>query len=439
MKQKLSAVVMLLLLVGLLAGLNAASYVQKEKTPDSEVVPNRSSFNSGATGTQALYTLLTETGRKTVRWQDSTAALATTKIGLPSVFVVIGSLRREFTDVEIEELLRWVSVGGRLIIIDREPNEKLVTTTSNWSIAVKPQDTGNPALFSSDPADQKQMTADTSAVKPVQPTVFTQDVNAIQPSRFTASIGIMPIGDGDQAPVSYGEVTSPSQIDPLVHFAHEGRNVVVDAPFGEGRIVAVSDPYVVSNGGIALADNAQFAINLVSVGDGIIAFDEFHQGYGTDNNRFLQFFEGTPVIPIFLQAAALVGFFFFSQSRRFARPVPEPEPDRLSKLEYVGAMAELQNRTKAYDLAIENIYKDFRRRVTRYVGLDNFTATIADIARLAAERSGIDEAEIAATMFMCEEIIRGEPTNRREVLQLACTLRAMEQKLGLTRTGKTRI
>jgi hypothetical protein len=45
---------------------------------------------------------------------------------------------------------------------------------------------------------------------------------------------------------------------------------------------------------------------------------------------------------------------------RFARALPANEPNRLFKLEYVSAMAELQRRTKVYDLAIENIYNEFR-------------------------------------------------------------------------------
>ena len=131
--------------------------------------------------------------------------------------------------------------------------------------------------------------------------------------------------------------------------------------------------------------------------------------------------------------------FFFSQSRRFGRPVPEAEPDRLSKLEYVAAMAELQNRTKAFDLAVENIYNDFRRRATRYFGLDNFTAKSIDIAALIAERTGLDRATVGDTLFKCEEIIRGEPTNKREVLQLVDALHSIEEKLGMTRSARTRI
>src|SRR5580765_4065725 len=138
MKQKLLIFLFLILMAALLVGLNAASYTQKQKTPDSESAPNRSTFNNGATGTQAFYSLLSETGRKVVRWQESPAALVTAKANKPAVFVVTGKLRREFTSPETDDLLRWVSEGGRLVIIDREPPEALVTTTANWKLTVKP-------------------------------------------------------------------------------------------------------------------------------------------------------------------------------------------------------------------------------------------------------------------------------------------------------------
>ena len=62
MKQKLFVILVLGFLIALLAVLNAATYVQKEKVPDTEFAPNRSTYNPGSTGTQAFYTLLSETG-----------------------------------------------------------------------------------------------------------------------------------------------------------------------------------------------------------------------------------------------------------------------------------------------------------------------------------------------------------------------------------------
>ncbi|MEQ1922515.1 MAG: hypothetical protein ABL952_08400, partial [Pyrinomonadaceae bacterium] len=156
-------------------------------------------------------------------------------------------------------------------------------------------------------------------------------------------------------------------------------------------------------------------------------------------NRFLQFFAGTPVVAIFLQAVVLIGLVFFSQSRRFARAVPEPEPDRLSKLEYVAAMAELQQRTRAFDLAIENIYTDFRRRVSRLLGLDNLTVKAHELSVAIADRSGLDRQRTEDILFKCEEIIRGEPTNKREVVELTTALREIEAKLGIRRAVEKKI
>ncbi len=101
-------------------------------------------------------------------------------------------------------------------------------------------------------------------------------------------------------------------------------------------------------------------------------------------------------------------------------------------------MAELQQRTKAFDLAIENIYSDFRRRVARLVGVDNFTTSRQDLAKLIAERANLNAGEIENLMFKCEDIIRGEPTNKKEVLQIISRLREIEEILGLQRRKKVK-
>jgi hypothetical protein len=447
MKQRLILFLMIVGLVGVLVLLNALTYVQTQKEPDSELHPNRSTYNPGATGTQAFYTLLSETGRKPVRWQDSPEGLTNTT-NKPSVFVVVGAMRREFTENDATSLLRWVSQGGRLVVIDREPPQDLKTSTANWKIDVS----SDPAveLFSVDPTDQKQMTTSTDAAKPIQPTVFTNGVNAVQPSRFSGWVSFERLngdgqstgyGTGSDAPlkevrVVEGDVHEPSSGAPVVHVAGDQKNLLVDVPFGSGQVVYLTDPYIVSNAGINIVDNAQLAINIVSTNGGTIAFDEYHQGYGSNANRLFQYFEGTPVIAIFVQCVLLVGLIFISQSRRFARPLPETEPDRLSKLEYVTAMAELQMRTKAYDLAMENIFIDFRRRVTRGLGVDNLTSTRNEVAQAIAERLTIDSYAVNELFSKCEAIAQGEPTKKAEVIDLAARLREIEDKLGIKRNPR---
>ena len=153
MRQKLFIFLTLIGLVVILIGLNAATYVQKQKWPDSEFMPNRSTYNPGTTGTQAFYSLLSETGRKVVRWQEPPDALRTARKNKPKVFVVIGSLKRQFTEVEAVDLYQWVSEGGRLVIIDREPGDELIRDTTNWKIHFLPAN--DDGLYGVDPAGPK--------------------------------------------------------------------------------------------------------------------------------------------------------------------------------------------------------------------------------------------------------------------------------------------
>lgn len=502
MRQKLFIFLGLILLALVLVGLNVASYVQKEKYPDNESNPNRSTYNTGSTGARAFFDLLNETGRRAERWQEPPLALMSKGKAAPKTFVIIGQLKREFTDEEREQLLRWVAAGGRLVIIDREPHPHLISTTANWSIKTVPTENSG---FGIDPSNQQQMTDKVIAGKSIQPSIYTRNVNAVQPSRFASSVKLeffgaqetkgkakisstsappkeenprviraatpKPIyqndddededeppppkstssnaisgqggGTGPQAPpkaiaTPTPEVETAAQNAPVVHLANKEKTLLVDFPYGEGEIVYLTDPFMVSNTGINLVDNAQMAINAVAARGGGIAFDEYHQGYGANENRMLAYFAGTPMVAIFVQIVLLIGVVLFTQSRRFARALPANEPNRLSKLEYVSAMAELQQRTKAYDLALENIYSEFRRTMTRFVGADNFQTPRHNLARLIAEKGNLDAGELENLMFKCEEIIAGEPTSKKEVLNLTSRLREIEEKLGLKRQRTTR-
>src|SRR5687768_5014816 len=136
MKEKFLIFSALIVLIIVLVGLNAASYVQQEKIPDSEIMPNRSSYNVGATGTRAFYDLLAETGRNVTRWQEPPSALLKYEADSPRTFVVIGKTLREFEEKEITDLQEWVTGGGRLVLIDRAPPGEFIKTSANWNISV---------------------------------------------------------------------------------------------------------------------------------------------------------------------------------------------------------------------------------------------------------------------------------------------------------------
>lgn len=456
MRQRLAIIITLVVVVGLLVLLNAASYVKLEPTADSEMSPDRSTLNAGATGTRAFYDFLHESGYQVARWRESTASLLSFNGPKPATIVVIGRTLVSFSDSESKELLQWVAGGGRLVIIDRSPDHALLPSSGAWT--VQPHLASFP-WSDIDPTDFEQMTSGVKPVPPSQLTMLARDVKEILPSRFAGTITATPARKsaakdqhkaGDDAalsddsessdtppretdyvqePTAKGETTKVSPA-PVLNFNQESGALVVEYPHGNGRIVLLSDPFIVANNGISRADNLQLAINIVTGKGGLVAFDEFHQGRSATHNALIQYFEGTPVLAICGQFALIGLMVIWSRGKRFARPLPLPRVDRRSSLEFVDSMAELQQRARAHDLALENIYGRVRRVLVRHAGL-NQSSPRAEIATRVAMRSGMNQQKLETLMRNCEDAINGAPTNAKESLRMVSQLRQIESALGL--------
>ena len=494
----LTIVVVLIVLVAL----NAAAYVRVEEEADTELSPNRSTANAGPTGTRALYDFLAQSDYKVVRWTDPVAALLNKSTLKPATFVVVGTLRTQYKEGEAQAVRHWVEEGGRLVIIDRQPDSNLLPSAGIWYVTPELVEYPSPSVR---PEDVESMTAGIKAVAPAQPTLLTRDVEQIAPSRFAARLhiistkaatgtlinrrggfgpgqrrreatptpatvedkdddlwteedteaspedteapaptpepsqGVGPVvvrnPDASSTPPAVAEGAGGISPAPVEHFrdGREGEGaLLVDYAYGRGRIIILSDPFIVSNGGLSRADNLQLAVNIVSSAgaEGIIAFDEYHQGLGAMRNRTLSYFAGTPVVGIFAQAAFILIAVMWSRGRRFARPLPAPRIDRRSNLEFVASMAELQQRARAYDLAIENVYTRTRRALARYAGTPA-TVSYREIAARVAARSGKNREMIETLMRECEDAIAGAPITARQTLALVARLRELERDLGI--------
>lgn len=445
MKERLFIVLSLVLIVGALVGLNAASYAPVEREPDNEARPNRSTYNAGASGTRAFYDFLRETNRPVARWQEKTSKLLDAGGANPKTFVIIGEPPRDFEKQEINDLLKWTAQGNKLVIISRDPKKELLPASGNW----QPEIVKTSLEISADSSNVNEMTKDVTAARAVQPSVLTANVDSVLPSKFASSVNFKSLAEAraddankddaaqnDKSNFENYDYEAPEEYAMFAPVAHvsaaQNRTILADYNYGAGRIIVLTDPYIVSNGGIESVDNLRLATNIVTSGNGLIAFDEFHQGYGASGNSFLNFFAGTPLPAIALQIALLVALAVYTRGRRFARALPAPNPDRRSKLEYVQAMAELQRRTKAYDLALENIYGRVRRELARFAGVDGATESTILAARVA-ERSRLKKDDLIQLFKDCEDVIHGERTNDKIALSLAARLREIERELGFSR------
>jgi hypothetical protein len=458
MRQRLGIIITILLAIGILIAINSAAYVSEEEQQDSELSPNRSSYNAGPTGTRALYDFLSESGYKVMRWREAPDRLLGTAGEKIQSLVIIGPPRVSIEKEEAKSLLGWVARGGRLVIIDRRPEDYLLPASGEWKVTT--EFLSFPG-FGVDPSHPEQVTEGVQPIHPVLPTLLTRAVESVMPSKFFSSIKFFasrkesrkesdqkstsenegaddealdepprPADSGFGPRVTIADSSSSSSPAPVVHLMAGNTVVLLDYPHGKGRIILLSDPFIVANDGIGLKDNLQLAINLLSTSDGLIAFDEFHQGRAATHNAFVSYFAGTPVLAICGQLALLILLVLWTRGRRFARPLPLPKVDRRSSLEFVASMAELQQRARAFDLAIENIYSRTRRVLARYAGVDYNTSRGEIAARIAA-RSTLSAHQVETLMRQSEDAINGEAISERQSIQLVKRLREVEGALGL--------
>ncbi len=435
MRQKLGFILTIGAIIVVLVVINSISYVSEEKRADSELTPNRSTYHAGPTGTRALYDLLSESGYGVMRWRETPEKLLTQdKV---QTFVIVGHTRLAVEQDEAGHLQHWASRGGQLVIVDRRPPQYLLPASGSWTITTQFSDF---SFFEADPSKPEEMTANVKAVNRVQPTLLTQNVEAVMPSRFAAAISFesKKLAEEeseseeatDTVQIPEEEASSQISLAPVVHLKGQRGPLLLDYPYGAGRIILLSDPYIVSNGGISLEDNLRLAMNVLTSADGLIAFDEYHQGRGATSNAFVSYFSGTPVLALFGQGLLIILLVIWTRGRRFARPLPLARVDRRSSLEFVASMAEVQQRARAFDLAVENIYSRTRRVLARYAGVD-YNSPRTEIAARVASRSTIDPHQLEVLMRQCEEAINGQPISERQSILLVKRLREIEGKLGL--------
>jgi hypothetical protein len=389
MKRNASALLLVLAVFLALIAINFFFAVSTEDQQENEQNGSRSSYRASPYGTLAFYTLLEESGYSVTRLEDPFTELGR-RSDLSAIVIIAPPERYNPTSEEFDSLMDWISGGGLLVVIDRQIDLTLEQMTA-----------------------KTERLPDQDRVRPLQPTDYVRGIGAVELSDFAARVK-----------VTAGNVA--------YHMGDDEAAVLADVSYGGGRIVMLTDPYVVANNGIAKADNVMLALNLFTYRrSGLIAFDEYHHGFrSSESQGVMSYFRGTPVPWMMAQAALIAALMIYTRGRRFARPVPLPRERRTTNLEFVSSMANITRLARATDLAMQSIYSEFRNRLCRYSGLP-MRAETSRLAAVAAQRAKMDEKELARLLARCEAVARSEQTSEAELLSLVTRIREIEAELNL--------
>jgi uncharacterized protein DUF4350 len=435
MRRYLGIIATASMVIVVLIALSAAGNIELDRPSENETQPIRSSYSTGATGTRAFYQLLEESGRPVARWRESYISLAE-KAG-DALLVAVGPFQYDITlpPDEAQALQDFISGGGNALIISRSPGKQLGEPGIH-SISINSRITAkNPPWFAAtelivDPRSEELI---------IQPTELTKGLDQLSLSQLAARMTFEPPAKApsEQALELNTEVKSrPKPSAPVIHLGDADGAVLADFKYGDGRVVFLSDPFVIANRSVALGSNLRLALNLIDSldvgrtgGARRIFFDEYHHGYRSENNPLVSYFRGTPMAWLVVQGLLLSFLIVYTYGKRFARPLPLPQLDRHSPLEFVSSMANLQQAAQARDLAIENIFPRFKAQLCRRVGLSSRAQPEEIIAAVRRRRLPVSEVEVRQALSESDLVLRGEALDDAQMVKIVTRMRHIMAQL----------
>ncbi|MGH7815950.1 MAG: DUF4350 domain-containing protein, partial [Candidatus Binatia bacterium] len=304
-----SAIALLFILAALLAALAG------ERRADL-ILGRPSTFFTDPSGARALFLVMKKLLPAAEQWRQPLTRLPLpNRENSPSTLIVAGP-SLPLSKVEAEHLDRWLSDGGQLILASADGWRLRQRKTTQLGGA-KDEDLEEPA---------KVQAKDEAAAN--RPSYLTTRAPALKWSKsIPANIRETDGPSVPSAPLKlqlrrYFSATGDAKI--LAGAANAA--LAVELAVGQGRIVAIADPLVISNGALRAADNAVWLVTLAAAwGNGMALFDEYHHGFGEKRSAasLAWAFSKTPWGWCLWQIAAAGLLYIFVYRRRFGR-ISEP-------------------------------------------------------------------------------------------------------------------
>ena len=308
---------------------------------------------------------------------------------------------------ELDALNRWLADGGQLILLSQNgwplggrlgaKNESAKQTeNSHDENDAEPGDTA--ATFLSRYAPMLRW---------AKPTDFR-----VEPARGS-SIPAEEVKLGWRR--SFAEIDGAKSIA-----AANNQTLAVEMKVGQGRIVAIADPTMISNGSLRRSDNAVWLVSLVAAwGDGRVLFDEYHHGFGDKRSAasLAWDFSKTPWGWCLWQIAAAGLLYIFVYRRRFGRVSEPPTLERSSPLDLVDARAGIFRAAGAQRLATQLMVQNLSQELSQAYGRKIDVTTItAQSARNFPSQNFF--AQLTDLQGLAAKAERNQPLSEREFIEV---------------------
>ncbi len=384
----------------LVLSLLLASLSSQRSTDD--LLRRPSTFFTDPSGSRALFLVMKQFLPKVAQWRRPLYLLPLPNSpDEPSTLIVAGPAR-PISAHEAGSLHGWLASGGQLILLNDsgwplgQPSTSYDAPSKKDSRASKDRDDKLAATFLSRYAPGLRWTkaVRTRAGRAIGSSLSTQELTLHWRRSFSATGGAKVVA------------------------AINNASLAVELPVGRGRIIAVADPAMVSNGALRRSDNAVWLVDLAAGwGNGNTFFDEYHLGFGQKRStvELTRAFLMTPWGWCVLQLAAAGLLYLFAYRRRFGRIREPPPSNRASPLELLDARAGVFRAAAARALSAELIVQHLCQNLTKSHGKTIDTVNLSRELAIMAKTRGA----VAATLQgLFGKVQNGQRLSDREFIEL---------------------
>ncbi|MGH7888824.1 MAG: DUF4350 domain-containing protein [Candidatus Binatia bacterium] len=377
-------------------------------TPKSgdPIAQRPSSFFTDPTGARALLLVMRRLLPAAEQWRRPFNRLARAGIDGASSLIVADP-KLPLGKNEIESLQRWLADGGQLILLSH----------NGWPLR-------NRLAPENEVAEQSERLDNDGGAEP-------EEATGTLLSRYAPALRWAKPGNFRVEPASGSSIPetdvklrwrrSFAAVDGVKSIASAGnQTLAVEIAVGQGRIVAVADPTMTSNGSLRRSDNAVWLVGLVAGwGDGRVFFDEYHHGFGDKRSAasLAWAFSQTPWGWCLWQLAAAGLLYIFAYRRRFGRISEPPTFERSNPLDLVDARAGIFRAARAQRLATRLMLQNLSQVLSQAHGRS------IDVTRLSARAGNrmatqISPESLAELQTLAAKTERGETLSEREFIEI---------------------
>ncbi len=340
-------------------------------------------YSATSSGAKAAYLYLKEEGYPVERWESppnelpedarKTVLVLASPIGVP-------------TQVEKNAIQSYLTRGGRILATG---------FSSSWFLPK----TDIVMEFMPDPIGKEY------------------EPHIVSPLARAGAIRMSPAAHWDQA--------APGQ---LVHYAENGKGIVVSYHVGSGEVIWWGANQPLANNGISQAGNLLLLLNSLGGSKGTrILWDEYYHSQHLPAST-------TPWEPPlrygFWQCLLVFAALVLTFGRRNSPIRPLTEPSRLSPLEFVQTLGNLYRRANARRAALEVPYNRFRGLLIKRLGLRNDVST-SELLESARRKFGYRDPDFEDTLREILNYLQEPDIKESRVLELAQRLNRHARNLKL--------